>query len=646
MLAYFRGPKACAEGLGHRVGNSLGLFAGLAVPAWSEGDRIAWQLPRVGNLPPRAQRSGEARRLRTSPAMLDGGIAVLVHGWIDNCAELARELGCAPTDQALIYAHAVRRWGDRADERILGFYCAVYDDPAVPHLRLARSAVMAPPIYYMADADGVGAASVPRALEAMGLPRELNLQRIADSLYFNLTDEQSYLKGCFKVPYGTIAHVGPESNRKVRFHDPSAVTPLPKASAQEYLAEADRLLTKASQLYFASGRNTGMQLTGGLDSANIAARVLRGLPPERRLKSFTYVPLEGHGQAPIPNGLVDESDAVRAFAAMHPQIEPRFTDNRDIEFDHRLEDMYLAMGTGAVNLAPLFRFHGVFVAAQAQGCDMLLSADYGNATFSCSGSWAHAEYLRTGQFGQLWQALRKDRHHPGSLAWRFLAHAVVPQLPDTLWQWAMRLRGRSTQPINAAISALRPDALTRYDVEGRATRAGTRYVRPLTGWRKDLVQDNFGRGDVEGSDIIQGFEQLYEVSVRDPATYRPLVDFCLGLPTSMFLRDGVTRWLGRELGRGLMPEAQRTMTGNGQHNSDWHKRYTPRIADMRREVAAIRSDPVLGKMIDTDLLEHNLDTWPEGQSVVDDIYYPHAFRLPRAIAMGRYVRFMTGRNQE
>ena len=155
MLAYFRGPKACAEGLGNRVGNSLGLFAGLAVPAWSEGDRIAWQLPRVGNLPPRALRSGEARRLRTSPAMLEGGIAVLVHGWIDNCAELATELGCAPTDQALIYAHAVRRWGDRADERILGFYCAVYDDPAVPHLRLARSAVMAPPIYYMADADGV-----------------------------------------------------------------------------------------------------------------------------------------------------------------------------------------------------------------------------------------------------------------------------------------------------------------------------------------------------------------------------------------------------------------------------------------------------------------------------------------------------------
>lgn len=644
MLAFVRGARARIEGLSYRVGSSLGLFAGLAVPSWNDGNRIAWQLPRVGQLPPRSQRQQATRSLRTQPALLSGGVAVMVHGWIDNCAELGAELGCDPGNQALIYALAVRRWGDRADERVQGTYCSIYDNPAASGLRLARSAVSAPPLYYMADTQSVAAASVPRVLEAMGLPRELNRQRIADSMYFNLTEEQSYLKGCYKVPYGTIVHVGSHSMRKVKFHDPLTIAPLPKASAEDYLAEVDRLLTEASQLYFASADNPGILLTGGLDSSNIAARILRTLPCERRLKSFTYVPLEGHGQPPIRGGLVDEGPAVRAFAAMHPQIEPYFVDNHEFEFDHRLEDMYLAMGTGSVNLAVLFRFHGIYVAARAQGCDMILSADYGNSTFSSSGSWGHAEYLRRGQWGQLWQALRKDRHHPGSLAWRFLAHAEVPQLPDFLWRAAMRLRGNDTQPINLAISALRPQALAEFDVEGRAARAGTRYVRPLSGWRKDLVQDNFGRGDVEGSDMIQGFEQLYEVSVRDPATYRPLVDFCLGLPTSMFLRDGETRWLARQLGRGLMPEAQRTMTGHGQHNSDWHKRLTPRIEDMRREVAAIRSDPILGAMIDTDLLAQNLDTWPAAQSVADEVFYPHAFRLPRAIAMGRYIRFMTNRN--
>ena len=644
MLGYVQGAKASIEGLSRRVGSSLGLFAGLAVHSWRDGDRLAWQLPRVGQLPPRLRRQQSARPIHTQPALLDGGIVALVHGWIDNCAELSRELGCDPADPALIYATAVRRWGDRADERVQGTYCTIYDDPATPGLRLARSAVSAPPLYYMADSASVAAASVPRVLEAMGLPRDLNLQRIADSMYFSLVDDQSYLQGCFKVAYGTIVHVSTSSIRKVRFHDPLSIAPLPKASAEDYLAEADRLLTEASQLYFNSAANAGMLLTGGLDSSNIAARILRGLPPERRLKSFTYVPLEGHGQAPIPGGLVDEGPAVRAFAALHPQIEPYFVDNHEFEFDHRLEDMYLAMGTGTVNLATLFRYHGIYTAAREQGCDMILSADYGNATFSSSGSWGHAEYLRRGKWRQLWKALRHDRHHPGSLPWRFLAHAVVPQLPDFLWRAAMRLRGNDTQPINLAISALRPEVLAEFEVENRAAQAGTQYVRPLSGWRKDLVQDNFGRGEVEGSDMIQGFEQLYEVSTRDPASYRPLVDFCLGLPTEMFMRDGETRWLARQLGRGLMPEAQRTMPGHGQHNSDWHKRLTPRLDDMRREVAAIKSDPILAAMIDTDLLEQNLDNWPAAQTVADDVFYPHAFRLPRAIAMGRYIRFMTSRN--
>ena len=130
MLAYLRGPWAQLEGLEHRVGASLGLFAGVTVPGWRDHERIAWQLQRVGELPARHLRQRPGAHVSRRPALLEGGIAVQVHGWIDNCAELAAELGCPPDDQALIYGHAVRAWGDGADERIHGGYCAVYDDPA------------------------------------------------------------------------------------------------------------------------------------------------------------------------------------------------------------------------------------------------------------------------------------------------------------------------------------------------------------------------------------------------------------------------------------------------------------------------------------------------------------------------------------
>lgn len=643
MLAYLIGARARQESLVHRVGASLGLFAGFVVPAWQDGERIGWQLPIAGTLPPLAKRQRQTATTRILPTLLPDGTAVQVHGWIDNCAELAAELGCSPVSQAEVYGRAVKAWGDQADAKVHGSYCSIVHEAESGSLRLARSPLHAPPLYYMQEPDCLAAASVPRVLEAMGLPRTLNRQRLADSLYFNLTGEESYLKGSYKVPYGAVIHLTANARRVHRFYDPLKVPRQPKASAEDYLREADRLLEEAARRYHASARQAGVLLSAGLDSSNLAARLLR-VVPDGPLHAFTYVPLEDHGQPEIPGGLADEGPSVRAFCAMHPRIVPHLVDNREYEFDHRLEDMFMAMGTATVNLAAFFRYNGIFTAARSAGCDMLLSADHGNFTFSASGNWGYAEYLRKGQLGRLWQALRGENLRPGSLVWRFLALSVVPMLPDSLWRLAMKLRGRNADADNVTISALSEQALAEYDVAGRARTASTQYVRPLHGWREDLIRDNFLRGDVEGSDMIQGWEQLYEVSMRDPTAYRPLVDFCLGLPTEMFLRDGQTRWLARELGRGLMPEAQRTMPGHGQHNSDWHKRLTPRREDMRREVEAIRNDPILKDLIDTDLLMHNIDNWPEAQSVDDDIYFPHAFRLPRAIAMGRYVRFMTGRN--
>lgn len=647
MLAYLVGARTSEPGIEQRAGASLSLFAGIALRPWRDGRRLAWQLPLAGELPPPAQRAHRtAIPLACRPALLPCGTAALVHGWIDNRAELAAALGCPADDPALIYAHAVKRWGSDADRHVLGGYCAVYDDPAEPGLRLARSPLYGPPLYYMADEQGVGASSVPRVLEAMGLPRELNPRRLADSMFFSLAEPESYLKGCFKVPYGAVVDVGPGHRRLHRYYSALEVKPLPRASAEDYVREADRLLGEACARYQASARKAGVLLSGGLDSANVAARLLRTLPSGERLHSFTYVPLEGHGQSDLAGGLVDEGPAVRAFAAMHPAIEPHFVDNREFEFDHRLEDMFLAMGTATVNLATFFRYHGLFTAARAAGCDMLLSADHGNFTFSASGSWAFAEYLRKGRLVQLWRALKGDRLHPKPLLWRFFSRAVVPLLPTPLWQLAMRARGNDPRPVNVGVSALRGEALADWDVIARSRQAGTLFERSSFASRRDLVQDNFGRGDVEGSDMIQGWEQLYGVSMRDPTSYRPLVEFCLGLPTDMFMRDGESRWLARQLGRGLMPEAQRTMPGHGEHNSDWHLRLTPRLDDLRREVAAIRDDPLLAGIIDTDLLDRDLDNWPEAQTVDPEVYFPHAFRLPRAVAMGRYVRFMTGRNRQ
>jgi len=663
MLAFFRGLEANDARLSERVARSLGLFFGPPAPTWGDlpdsagaVPRRAWQLPPVADFPPRHQRARSPALRGWQPVFTRCGLLVLFVGALDNAAELARELGlplpangASPARdrryQALVYGEAVSRWGDAADRRAIGHYCAVIDDARGNVTRLSRSPFSAPPLHYFCDNERIGVASTSRVLEAMGLARRLNRQRLAESLFFVHGGDDGYLEGAHRVHYGCIVKLAPGRREVLRFYDPLDIPAQPKASPQDYVREADRLLTEAVGRTYASARNPGLLLTGGLDSSNVASRLVPQLPQGRQLHTFTYVPQPGHGAADLHECLIDEGPAVLAFAERYPQLVPHLVDNAGIGFDHRLDDMFMAMGTGTVNTAIFFRYHGLFAAAREQGCDMLLSSDLGNSSFSAEGAWGFSEYLRKGRLVQLWRALKGYDRHPGSLFWRFCSRAVVPMLPDRMWRMAMRLRGTDTTPDNVRIGALRGEVLDEYDLANRARAYGTFYERNWYATRRQHLTDNFARGDVEGSDTLQGFEQLYEITTRDTTAYRPLIEFCVGLPTDIFLRDGTMRWLARELGKGRMPEAQRLMKGHGQHGTDWYVRYTPRLDDMRRAVEAIREDSLLDGLIDADALERDLDNWPDAPTYEAEAMNAATMRLPRTLALARYVQFMNGNNR-
>ena len=217
-------------------------------------------------------------------------------------------------------------------------------------------------------------------------------------------------------------------------------------------------------------------------------------------------------------------------------------------------------------------------------------------------------------------------------------------MPAPAWKAVRRLRGRRTAPINIAFSVLSPDALDRFDTIARARSAGMSFERDEYAFRRQMMVDQLSRGDIEASDYLQAVEQLYEVRVRDVPAYRPLFEFCTGLPTNMFLRDGTLRWLAREMGRGLMPDAQRTSTTIGIQDADWHAVMTPRVPELLEQVRGARDNPQLEGLLDLDRLEQLLVSWPETSTLDHDEHFPRAFALPRAIAMIQYVDYMTGRN--
>ncbi len=643
MLAFFAGAGSADPRLAEGVAKSLGLIVGMAARNCCVANASYASLPPVESLPPR---SGRARHRwpAWSPAQSSSGKQVLFHGWLDNCAALAAELGIATYDPAAVYGAAVDRWGDEADNHAEGHYCAIVHDPAAGAARLSRAALRAPPLHYFHTSSSIGAASVPRCLEAMGLGRRLNQRKLIDALYFNPTEEAGFLEGSWRVGLGQVVHLTPGHRHTLRYYDPLTFKlGWRTGDPAELIAEVDRLLEEACRVAIAGARQPAQTLSGGLDSTNVAVRLLRVLPPTHRLKTLTFTPSPGYDQTPVPFQNLDERGVVEAFAAGHPRLDPHFTDNAGVQFDHKLDQLLLAMGTGQACTSVNFRYHGIFDLAAQQGCDRVLTCDMGEQTFSALGDWGYGEFLRRGKWMRLTEALRADTFGQRSMLRRLLSRALIPSLPYGLWKLWKALRGEDTAPQNLDIAGLTEASLTDHAVIERARKAGVSYERDQYGYRHESLTDSMARGDIESSDWLQAMEQIYEVRLRDVPAYRPLLEFCLSLPTEMFLREGQIRWLARELARGIMPEEQRLSRLVGTQYADWHALLTPRVAEMREALRVAREDPDLS-FLDFEQLEHTLDTWPEQSTLDDEVYFPCAYTLPRALTMIRYVQFMTGRN--
>lgn len=643
MLAFQAGAGSVDARQSDRLAASLGLIVGLPGRAHRTDDALYAQLPAVETLPPRAARARH-RWPRWAPPRTASGCRVLFHGWLDNCAALATELGLAVSDPAAVYGAAVDRWGDAADNHAEGHYCAIVHDPALGSARLSRAALRAPPLHYFHRPDRIGAASVPRTLEVMGLERRLNERKLIDALYFNPTGEEGFFEGSWRVGLGQVVHLSPGSRRALRYYDPLKLKlGWRRGYPQDLIAEVDRLLEESCRVAVAGAREPAETLSGGLDSTNVAARLLRVLPQDQRLKTLTFTPSPGYDQAPVPYRNLNERAVVEAFAALHPRLDPQFTGNAGLQFDHKLDQLLLAMGTGQACTSVNFRYHGIFDLAARQGCDRVLTCDMGEVTFSALGDWAYGEFLRRGAWKRLVEALRADTGGGRSMGRKLLSRAVIPSLPFGLWKRWKAFRGEDTAPQNHFISGLTEQALADHDAIARARAAGVSYERDQYGYRRDALTDSLARGDIESSDWLQAMEQIYEVRLRDVPAYRPLFEYCLSLPSEMFLRDGKIRWLARELARGIMPEEQRLSRVVGTQYSDWHALLTPRVPEMRAALRSARVDPDLS-FIDFDQLERTLDIWPEASTLADEVYFPCAYTLPRALTMIRYVQFMTGRN--
>jgi asparagine synthase (glutamine-hydrolysing) len=229
---------------------------------------------------------GAARLHVTAPdapsgpyATLDGRVAATVNGEIWNHAELRAELAAAgvpvpPGPDTAVVAPLYAARGVAGLARLRGMFAAAIHDARTGETVLARDRFGIKPLYVTAGS-APRFASEPGALPAAGT---IDREALRDYLVLGVVPAPRTLDlGIRKVPAGTALTIGPRGRRTDTFAPP----PRPVRSASAHPDEVRAALSEAVRRHLMGDVPIGVYLSGGLDSAAVAALVREADAPLR-----------------------------------------------------------------------------------------------------------------------------------------------------------------------------------------------------------------------------------------------------------------------------------------------------------------------------------------------------------------------------
>jgi asparagine synthase (glutamine-hydrolysing) len=271
----------------------------------------------------------------------------------------------------------------------------------------------------------------------------------------------------------------------------------------------------------------------------------------------------------------------------------------------------------------------------------MLNGGVGNMSISYDGRALLPALFGRGQWIR-WQheASALLRAHPG-LRWRkMLVHSLAAWMPQALWSRWEASRGRGWNL--ADYSAINPAFVAQMDTAGRARRAGV----DLT--YRDVADGRSTR--IRALQLIDIGEyslgaNLVGLDPRDPTADRELVEFCLAVPESQYLRDGKTRWLLRRAMAGRLPVEILDNRSRGLQAADWYESTEQELPRIREELERLQAHPSAGKYLDLPALKASIEAWPRSGWHSTGLERRYRLKLLRGLSAGAFVRYVENDNR-
>ncbi|TFG54323.1 MAG: asparagine synthetase B [Gemmatimonadales bacterium] len=621
-----------------------------ALEAWGEGDPGTW-VPESSDAPVglgcRVMQVTPEDALERQPLVSrDKQLVLIADARIDNRAQLAAELGLGNIgdlpDSACILA-AYEAWGDAAPERLLGDFAFALWDGRRRALICARDHMGQRVLFYHATPTTLAvASSIPALLTLPHVVPKLNEQKVAEFLVSIQEAGTTFYQGVRRLPPGHILVATTDTLTVHQYWSPEPRKRIVLGSDREYEEAFLEVFGAAVGARLRSSGQVGIMLSGGLDSSAVAAVAAERLRAEgRRLAAFHAAPRLGFQGKAQSGWIPDESDDVHAIAAMHENFDVTVCRPDGRTPLDQIDAHFACLGAPIRNASNLPWVEAIQEQARDRGIRVLLNGQKGNATISFSGLRTLRETAVRLRWRQLYRELRAASAR-GKRPVEMLKHQVVlPLVPRVLLKGYGRLRGSRPEPIwSRMCSGINPAFAEEWKLEELARERGRdamTYMRAsATEYR---VQVLTATGD--GPDIPHTFRARYGVEGRDPTVDVRVVEFCLAIPGSQYLREGQDRWLIRRAMASRLPERVVRRTTRGAQSADWSEWFGTMRGEIDAELTRLERSDTAQRCLDLPRLRELVNQWP---SVLGPEHQgDYALTLLNAIVMGRFIRWFEER---
>ena len=514
---------------------------------------------------------------------------------------------------------AYERWGDESFVKLYGdFAMAIWNQPDNT-LVLVSDFCGTQNIFFNVNNARVAFATCPRALFSLrDIPQQLDENAFVLSILTMRSKMKRkpacFFKGIEGVPGGFFYKFSAKGVYKKRYWDPTSL-PVPSfRQDQQWYDQFEELFVDAVRARLRQDRDTGILLSGGLDSAAVAC-VAAKLMAERgeTLKTYTYRPLEGFDGMLPAYRTADEWPYVEMIAARYNNIESYFVRSENSTPLSHSEALLPQLESPAfVNVSWM---HAICELAQQHNIGALLTGGAGNFSISYSSTSPRRknDYLR--------RAIR--------MASRVLRYGDVRSL-----QHALRRRVFGSTP-----SFFRESVIEKYlDLSSDNTEWGL--AKSMNYGDPDLLQKKWRlRSENQWSNIYDVYFRSYGMMAPDPSSDRRVVEFCITAPNRIFSKNGQDRLLIRHGLRDYIPADILNRVDRGAQSCDSQIHIQKNTKELHLLVSSFTSDSLAYQLLDFEKITDALMVLSAPHA---EFSYSQTLNLWRVLCLLDFVRWFDG----